>query len=203
MVAYKNLKSLLLLLLFFDCSSSTKTVLENQSASSLAGADIETLVAKFKEISSDTFKVISSLDYNEETYRFKGVILDSAEIKLLPKEIVKNNQHDKNFYACYKFQMDNQHTGLIIRTPSMYTPSSLKLFVMDNSEKKILETYIELAETVVQLVEYWDKKTFIVKDKTSATTFLIWEHQNEDTTEIFYTIRFRNERFDTLSVVTK
>jgi hypothetical protein len=199
---------LTLLLLLLSCSG--KTVLENQgplekieTQPTSGDGDLQTLLSKFKEISTDTIKVFSSLDFDDNGYRFKGILLDSSDVHLLPHEIAKTYFGDRRFYACFKFSMDDTHTGLILRTPSMYTPSSLKLFVLNTSTNKILDAYIELAETVIQLVEYWDKKTFIVSYKKSPTTFLMWEHQNEDTTEIFYTIRFKDEKFDTVSVVTK
>lgn len=209
MTLVKNQAGLFIVFFLFSCSTSTK--IENQSAGSeLASTkipagefDIKKLLTKFKETPADTLKVISSLDFDATHYPFKGVLLDSIDVTLLPVELAKTYDGDKNFYACFKFPLDNNHTGLIIRTPSMYTPSSIKLFVLNTSTHKILNTYIELAETVIQMVEYWDKKTFIVRDKKSTTTLLMWEHQNEDTTEIFYTIRFIDEQFDTLSVVTK
>jgi hypothetical protein len=169
---------------------------------------IESLLTKFKEISVDTFEVHSSDDLESVNFPFHGVRLDSIEITTLPEEM--RNSYDQDFYGCYKFSIDSNHVGLIIRTPSEYVISSIKLFVLDNSSKRILESYVELAESTGDAGYTLTKTSVLFKDNLSWN-YLIWQHDSEDmsvqnendttirTVDYLHLLTFDNEKFDTLN----
>jgi len=41
------------------------------------------------------------------------------------------------FYACYKFKLDSNNTGLLIRIPSQYATTAVDLFIWDNKKNRI------------------------------------------------------------------
>ena len=132
---------------------------------------IESLLTKFKDVSVDTFEVYSSDDLKNVNFSFHGVRLDSIEIITLPEKM--RNNFDQDFYGCYKFSIDSNHVGLIIRTPSEYVTSSIKLFVLDNSSKGILDSYVELAESTGDAGYSLTKTSLIFKDNLKLY-YLIW-----------------------------
>jgi hypothetical protein len=79
---------------------------------------------------------------------FHGTKIDSTEIAVLPSKMRDVYRYDRDFYGCYKFSIDSVRIGLIIRTPSEYVTSSIKLFILDNSKNMILDSYVELAESI-------------------------------------------------------
>jgi hypothetical protein len=50
-----------------------------------------------------------------------------------PEEIDTFN----HFFACYKFKLSNNKTGLIIRRPSQYSETAIDLYTWDRIEKKV------------------------------------------------------------------
>lgn len=124
------------------CSCGEKNKTEKVVARTVQKSKYRTLLSKFENISIDTLEIYSSEDFGI----YKGVQIDSLDAILFPKEIAEAYFLEHDIYACYKFDIDSSKIGLIVRTPSMYVPSSIKLFVFDKITDNISE-YIELAES--------------------------------------------------------
>ena len=197
-------------LIFFLLSCTGQTDKSATGDTNVIAAGKETLkrfTSKFEHISIDTFKVYSSDNLESGNYKFKGVKLDSAEVALLPNNLIERFKFDKDFYACFKFQIDSTYSGLIVRTPSEYMPSSIKLLILDNLEEKVIDSFIELAESIGDAGYSLEKKTWILDDNK----FLLMQRDFEDKsvenekdttttiTEYLYLIEFNNQRFDTLN----
>ncbi len=203
----KHLSNSVLIFFLLGCTGQTDKSATGDT--SVIAAEKETLkrfTSKFENISIDTFKVYSS-DNLESGYKFKGVKLDSIEITLLPTSLVERFKFDRGFYACFKFQIDSTYSGLIVRTPSEYMPSSIKLLILDNSEEQVIDSFVELAESIGDAGYSSEKKSWIFGDNK----FLLWQRDSEDrsvenendttttTTDYLYLIEFNKQRFDTLN----
>lgn len=102
--------------------------------------NLDDLLSKYSDISFDTLEVFP-LEIAESTdYKFKGTALDSSDMPLLPFD------NKRNLYGCFRFQIDSAHTGLITRCQSEYVASAVNLFVLDNLNKKIIGSYLALAD---------------------------------------------------------
>lgn len=168
------------------------------------------LLKKYKAVSIDTFKVYSSDDIEVNSFKFKGRLLDSADIMLLPEAFRGLSPKDSSLYACYKFELDSTRTGLITRTPSEYWPSSIKLFILDKKADTIFN-YIELAELWGDAGDVMTKTGWIIKDKQKNIQTLLSvneTHYNsaEDETDstfqshdYYYLIDLSKRDIDTLS----
>ena len=200
----KHLRGLALACFLLACTgSSEKLTPEN--------GNLENLLTKFKEVSIDTFEVFSANDLDNTNYKFKGVELDSSDVMLLPNKMAERYSYDHGFYACFKFPIDSSRFGLIIRTPSEYDASSVKLFVLDTVSKKINDDYLELAESIGDAGYSMERRSWILKSGDSNLTFLIWQQDSEDksvedendttvvSTDYVTLTRLSKQSFDTLS----
>lgn len=164
-----------LLIFLVSCKQSIKTDQKNESeiASKYSG-----LLNKFQDFSVDTFQIYSSEDVEDVQYKFKGIPIDSLEIRLLPKEFGDLNNEDLGFFACYKFLIDSTTVGLIMRTPSEYMASSIKLFILDKQKDSITD-YIELAEIIGDAGDVTDKRSWLFT-KTNMPKIFMWSKESHD-----------------------
>lgn len=165
------------------------------------------LLSKFKSKSFDTLRVYSPEELDGE---YRGVELDSADAVLFPKDIADQHFNDPGLFAVYQFPIDDNRLGLIARTPSMYVPSSLKLFFFDKAKDSIT-SYVELAETWGDAGDYMQKDSWLFKDNGKQIKSFVWlmeghdnsvENENDTTTEEwnnYYLLDLSKGNADTIS----
>jgi hypothetical protein len=137
------------------------------------------LLDKYKTISFDTLAVFSTSETNDTAFKFGGEKLDTADLALLPKELGAEYGGDFAFYACYQFVIDNNRIGLITRTPSDFSSTSLKLLVYYKKED-ILATGVELADVWASAGDVVDKNAWLFKDKDQQYHSLIQVTESHD-----------------------
>jgi len=203
--------SILLIVIFAACrSDSEKSRIETSEPNEKA---IANLLNKFREARADTLEINSTDELESEKFAFRGTRLDSFEISMLPKKM-RDRFVDNDFYGCYRFTLDSSHIGLIIRAPSWYSTSSIKLFVFENSSKQVLEPYIELAESTGDAGYSLTKRSLILKEDEQVN-YLIWQHEGEDmsvedendttitSNDALHLVTFNKSKFDTLDSNTE
>ena len=121
---------------------------------------------QFKTVDFDTLKVYSGEEIYNENFEFFGNKIDSSDLKLFPKQYDAFDNGNVQTYAVYKFNIDENNLGLIARTPSEYWPTSLKLFVYNKSQERIIN-FIEIAESWGDAGDVLTKKSWIYKDKNN------------------------------------
>ncbi|WP_016990361.1 hypothetical protein [Flavobacterium sp. ACAM 123] len=166
---------LLLLMLILLCSCGEKNKTEKVVATTVQKSKYRTLLSKFENISIDTLEIYSSENFGI----YKGVQIDSLDAILFPKEIAEAYFLEHDIYACCKFDIDSSKIGLIVRTPSMYVPSSIKLFVFDKITDNISE-YIELAESWGDAGDAIEKTSWLIKNPSNKINVLTREIESHD-----------------------
>jgi hypothetical protein len=163
----KKLLYLFAIVIFFSCNVKPKNT-QKIEPQTITESKYKKLLSKFKTITIDTIKVYSSIDYEN----YKGIRLDSLDAILFPKEIAEAYFDEDDLYACYKFEINSTKIGLLTRTPSMYVPSSIKLFIYNKTLDRITE-YIELAEVWGDEGDALEKTSWIIKSKENEINALI------------------------------
>ena len=201
----RNTLLLLSLVSVFSCShDSNQNVIKNESKFS-------SLLTKYKDISFDTLKVFSSDNTELDTYKFKGVQLDSVDVLLLfPESIANLYGPGEVFAACFKFFLDSSRIALLTRFPSIYQSSSLQLFIFDRNSDSITNI-IELAEMVGDAGDLYTKNSWVYKTIKGETQIFAWiqeSHDNSveseydttiDVTNNYYLLSILKNRVDTIN----
>lgn len=167
----------------------------------------ETFISKFKSVKPDTLRVYSDEEYTD----YQGTAVDSIETIFFPKKIVDAHfAAPPGIFACYKFEIDKTHLGLIARTPSLYDASSLKFFIY-NKKSNSLSIGFELAENLGGIVNGVQKNAWIYKNPQGKPEALVWTRFTKDksagstndyqseSVDKFCIVNLSNERFDTLN----
>jgi len=98
-------------------------------------------LALFTEIAVDTFHVYSVPTFYDDP-KFLGKQIGKqfnslfAFDTVLTYSLIEEGGIDR-FYACYKFKLDSNNTGLLIRIPSQYATTAVDLFIWDNKKNRI------------------------------------------------------------------
>lgn len=197
------------MLFFLLCCSHENSKVTNEVKPKAEKSKYGHLIDKFETIDIDTFHVYSTYDYDG----FKGIELEFDDVELFPKEILSENfpENEIEIYACYRFNIDSSKIGLIARTPSMYAPTSIKLFIYDKKVDSII-SFIEVSETWGDAGESLEKESwiFLKKNKLKILTKKVErsdhsayaEDENDTIVEIwksYHLINFSNSVFDTIS----
>lgn len=136
------------------------------------------LLSKFKEITIDTLRIYSPPESKGK--EFNGVVLDSADAILFPTEIAEQHFGDPpGLFAIYRFTIDSNRLGLIARTPSVYSASSIKIFFFDIAKDSIT-SYVELAESLGDAGAYWEKESWLFNDKNKHLITFMWIFESFD-----------------------
>lgn len=138
----------------------------------------ENLLKNYAEIPFDTLKVFSSYKLDDTQYRFKGVPLDTADVALLPKNLLDEYPSENDYFACYRFALDDNTVGLVTRTPSIYEPSSVRLLIYDRKTNRITNQ-LELAEVFGDAGDTAEKTAWLFKDGDAYNAF-IWVTESHD-----------------------
>lgn len=130
----------------------------------------EDFLSHFKEISLDTFSVYSGSHVEADTFKFKGKELDTLYFSLFPKDETINFEFNP-VYACFKFSIDGQYTGLILRVPSEYISSWVKIFIWENSSQKFVGKSLPLAEDIGDAGYVMEQRSWLFKSKNGVGAF--------------------------------
>jgi hypothetical protein len=115
--------------------------------SPLASHDYTQLLARFQPITFDTLKIVSPGNLGEgKDDLYKGVPLDSLEIKALFPEESSSKSENSRFFAVYRFEIDAIKMGLLVRGPSHDDPSSIR-FLIYHKQKNRFINYGQLADS--------------------------------------------------------
>ncbi|MBX2891468.1 MAG: hypothetical protein KF734_11105 [Saprospiraceae bacterium] len=127
-------------------------------------------LSHFEEISFDTLSVYSGSHVEADTFKFKGKELDTLYFSLFPKDETINFEFNP-VHACFKFSIDNQHTGLILRVPSEYVSSWVKVFTRENASQKFVGKSLPLAESIGDAGYGMEQRSWLFKSKNGVRAF--------------------------------
>jgi hypothetical protein len=204
------MKYLIIFLTFilFSCNDQSNNIKREIERPKIE-SKFENLLKKYKSINIDTLVIYSMFDDK----KFEGIRINRLEGKLFPKEIIEQNfiNHELDIFACYKFNIDTSKIGLITRTPSMYSPTSIKLFIYDINLDAITK-YIEVAETWGDAGDSMEKKSWVILNKNKFKILIekiektdhraYSEDENDTIIEIwkyYYLVEIKKSKFDTIN----
>ncbi len=127
----------------------------NQYSSGIDSVSV--FLDSFERISFDTLHVYTPCK-KPDGKKFAGRIMDSAFHNWF--ELSKyqlSNLRWQNMFSCYKFELNDSLTALIVRRPSQYSETAITLNLWDNKKEKIVST-TEIADS------YGDGMWYFVKD---------------------------------------
>ncbi|MFB9080016.1 hypothetical protein ACFFLS_08995 [Flavobacterium procerum] len=198
----KNLLYLIIAITLFSCNEKSKSLVKVKTEIKKENKYSE-LLEKFENISFDTLKIFSEENFK----KFKGRELDSLNVILFPKEITIQHFNDPpGLFACYKFSINKETIGLIMRTPSEYLPSSIKLFIYDSKNNKI-KSYMELAESWGDAGDGMQKTSWLIK-KVNKFEVFTWVNESSyenpedsipESWDSYFLIDISKSKFDTIS----
>lgn len=202
------LSILFIVLIYSACSESP---VKNESAEAVPVYNIDSFLAKFTEIEFDSLKVYTTDQVDADTSFYKGRALDSMDAPFIASlygdmAFESSREYLSQFYACYKFKMDEERMGLIVRCPSEYVSSFLEVFECKDGKVKHLINLSELwgdAGDVYERCSYLFRagKGIGVFQYNNSTYDHSVEDENDSTVEAFYnhyTIRISEGKYDTL-----
>ena len=165
----------------------------------------------FKDISPDSFYVYSDWSIDKKDFAFKGIMMDSSQISILPYGWIDHYSWNKDFGACYKFPLDSTCIALIARVSGEYVSSALKLFVFDLQKDSITYT-INLADTWGDAGESSKYSSCLFNEKNKNLTIVTYsggtydhrvgDEENDTIIEnwnYYYLYKLSNNILDTIS----
>ncbi|MFY0252956.1 hypothetical protein ACDQ55_03285 [Chitinophaga sp. 30R24] len=200
----KYLSLLLLATFLFACQAANNT--STPGSQDTASASVSDLLKQYKPIKADTLSIESQYEEEaEKGWAYEGALLDTTFLRLFPSEF---QQEGGQFYACYKFNLDANTIGLITRTPSEYSSTSIKLFAWHKQNNKItFET--ELAEIFGDAGDILNKSSLLYHTPDSGWRGILEKYEYsenmEDTTAAelesydYYHFKWNGQRIDTIS----
>jgi len=200
----KNKLLLLLLLPIFSCHNPSNTDPIHEDATP---SKYKHLLSQYKQLSFDTLKVFAVSNPDSIGYRFRGKRLDSADIALLPQEILHSEFGYRKLYACYVFNTDGPTVGMITRVPAEYNSNTLKLLIFDTLQGTITDV-VELASDWGDAGDYSYKNALLVANKGLLKLFIDYTegHDSDEENDSsvyrktnFYQLGLKNGRCDTMA----
>ena len=162
---------------------------------------------KFRKISVDSTKFIAP-----EVEDQLGAILNKDDLKHFPKSLNWDTFAGvEKFETVGKFEFNEKFLGLLMRTPSEYSFTSVKLFFYDKNQEKILPNYFELADKWGDAGYTEEVKSWLFKsEENQLISFLhlyrdLQKIEPSDptkpfTTNEYFRIQLSPEKFDTMRV---
>ena len=149
----KNLFLIAIVFLIFSCNKKNEEVpsqqTESQDSLVIEQDSAEKWVSKNQGF-LDKFKTLEldSIGFTSPEYDDKlGISLTKEDLKLFPKSMNwESFSADNQFETVGKFNIDKNTIGIVLRTPSEYSFSSLKLFFYDKNKEEISSKHLELAD---------------------------------------------------------
>lgn len=198
-------------LLTLACSNPEAPVTATVSSASYS---IDSFLSKFKDIEFDSLKVYTSDQIDADTSFYKGYALDSMDARYIANiygdmAFDSSRAYLSQFYACYKFKIDEERTGLIIRCPSEYVSSFLDVFEYNRKTGKVLHL-INLSELWGDAGDVYERSSYLFRADKGIGVYQYnmssYDHSVEDEKDStidewynHYTIRISEGKFDTLS----
>jgi hypothetical protein len=140
------------LLLFTSCADSNqKIAIRPDTTAKKDTAAREDFTANFDTINRDSILVYPRMSSNaadDPTYPFSGRLLKNFDYSKVDTSKFEHPVKRKmNFFAAYSLPMGKHHTGLLLRTPSIYWESAIYLLLWNNEQKKVVDQ--------LQVAEWW------------------------------------------------
>jgi|GEM_PF-1952259 len=152
-------------LLFLGCNSSQP---QNDSPKLAQAAKTPAdFLAQFKNVEVDSFFIESTNAAEDLTkFKFKGVELDSTFHSFFgDADLIKwVKRGGGQLFACYRFPLSETVQGLILRTPSDYWESSIRIYLFDNQTGKTFRD-LEVGEEWGDAGDSLSKCALLVKQK--------------------------------------
>ena len=170
----------------------------------------EKLLSSYQDVSFDTLHIFPDSAY-VPGYKYAGRMLDSSSVTILIKALYSDGSFDPEYYACYKFRVDENCVGLITRTPGEYDPSSIKLFIIDTARQTITD-HLEMADIFGDAGDAMMKQAWLFYNEKKQLQSFQWtrysyDHSADDAndttvdiTDQFLMLGFSKTVADTLSV---
>jgi hypothetical protein len=139
------------------------------SACQSSQKDMQTLLDCYKDTAFNDLYVYSNDNDSSDVYF--GKYIDSNVFNLLNPIATQGYSFDYEFFAVYSFKIDDHHTGLITRTPGLYSSSIVSLWVLDNQNDTI-QNNIELADAFGDAGYTDEKHSFLYFDENKKLKVL-------------------------------
>lgn len=212
--AFSSMRYTLILLtaILFSCNSSDKSVTQTTKSTTKELGLYSRLLLLYQPVESDSLLVFSSEQLEDRSFPFHGRVIDSMTAKLFPNDILAQHLADyPSLFACNWFPMDSGKVGLVTRVPSIYVPSSIRLFILD-TVKQTLTPSIELAEEVGDAGDMLVKKSMLIALRAATQQAIVWTKETHDHSvdeevdtipenwDSYSLISLHNNRQDTISL---
>jgi len=125
---------ILIIIVLFSCNQHKKAEITKIEAIT---DDSEAFLSLFPEIMDQELHVYTPFEGRQGDL-FEGKVIDSTFYKYFTFEeyyIPQNNYY--RLYSCYKIKLNDNETGLIVRSPSQYSETAVDLLIWDNQNKRI------------------------------------------------------------------
>ena len=178
---------------------------QSANGNTVADAPVNKLLNLYKPAGVDTLAVESGNVAADGSWKYRGTLIDTPLLQLLPKEF-----HDQlpQFYACYQFNLDTNTIGLITRTPAEYGSSSIKLFAY-HKQTDIITFETELAEAFSEAGNAVTKSSWLYHPPDSAWLGILENFESSANDEDaaannyevydYYHLRWNGNKIDTTS----
>lgn len=186
------------ILMCFYCACS-ETPAKTESAEVVPSYSVDSFLAKFAEIAFDSLKVYTTEQIDADTSFYKGFALDSMDARYIANiygdmAFDSSRAYLSQFYACYKFKIDEARTGLIIRCPSEYVSSFVDVFEYNRTSGKVTHL-INLSELWGDAGDTYERCSYLFKSGKGLGVYQFnysaYDHSAEDekdtTVEEWYT----------------
>ena len=146
--------------LIYSCSNNNNSTIETTTSKDSLG-NIDLFLNIFKEIDTKDLHIYTPpYDTSNRIDKFHGKQIDRKYYNyLIFGNHINPNDLDTfyHYFACYKFKLSDNKTGLIIRRPSQYSETAIDLYTWDNQAKKVTNI-INLADA------FGDEGWYFVQD---------------------------------------
>jgi len=148
----KHIPFFLALLILIACHDNKKdTHIKADTAVKPPPLVSKTLADNFDTLNRDSLLVYPRMSSNasdDPTYPFSGTPLKNFDVKNIDTTLFEHPVKKKmSFFATNKIPLGENHTGLLLRTPSIYWESAIYLLLWDNTLNKVVDQ--------LQVAEWW------------------------------------------------
>lgn len=168
------------------------------------------LLKFYRDTSFSDIHVYPDTASNENlSYFFKGNKIDSTTFKLLSATATNSLTDSHDFYGVLSFKINKSCIGLITRTPGMYAPTDIRLWIYDLTKDSITNN-VQLADVLgdAGTTETINSTIFITAQqqlKVLMYRYYTFDHsidnENDKTVEVkhnYYLLNIDCAKIDTL-----
>lgn len=143
----------------------------------------EDIASSFSELYTDTtfreMYIYPNKKFDDSTYRFWGKRISENNLKIFNQTALKGLSAIDGFYGVYSFSVDQNTSGLITRTPDMYTSSRISLWVYDRQSRHISHN-VELANRFGDAGAVEESRSYIFFDDEKILNVLTHQFNSVD-----------------------